>query len=77
MDALDTETGARVALYHPRRQAWSNHFEWVDGNTRVAGKTATGRATVEAMCLNRAGLVNLRKVLVAAGMHPPAAGPAV
>jgi hypothetical protein len=31
-----------------------------------------GRATVEALRLNREGLVNLRRILYAAGEHPPA-----
>jgi len=30
-----------------------------------------GRATVEALQLNRTGLVNLRKALVQYGEHPP------
>lgn len=33
--------------------------------------TLIGRATVDALCLNRQALVNLRRVLVAAGEHPP------
>jgi hypothetical protein len=36
----------------------------------IIGRTATGRATVEALHLNRPELVNLRRVLRAAGEHP-------
>jgi hypothetical protein len=68
----DPETNERVALFNPRQQAWSEHFAWNEDFTRVVGKTACGRATVEALQLNRAGLVNLRRVLVAAGLRPPA-----
>lgn len=75
MKATDSQTGTLVPLYHPRRAAWSEHFQWVEGDTRVAGKTPTGRATVDALRLNRIGLVNLRQVLAAAGLHPPADGP--
>ncbi len=32
--------------------------------------TPTGRATIEALQLNREGLVNLRRVLYAMGEHP-------
>jgi hypothetical protein len=68
---VDPATGERVALFHPRRQRWSDHFEWSADFTRVHGKTSLGRATIEVLHLNRAGLVNLRRVLVAGGAHPP------
>ncbi len=37
----------------------------------VLGLISIGRATVEKLQLNRAGLVNLRRILVEAGEHPP------
>ena len=37
----------------------------------IAGRTATGRATVEALHLNRPELLNLRHALRAIGVHPP------
>ncbi len=61
-----------VSLYHPRQQRWSEHFAWNDGFTLIMGLTPTGRATVEALRLNREGVVNLRRVLYAMGEHPPA-----
>ncbi len=39
----------------------------------IVGRTATGRATVEALYLNRFELLNLRRVLKAVGEHPPKA----
>jgi hypothetical protein len=36
----------------------------------MIGITATGRATVEALKLNRHGVVNLRKLLIMADSHP-------
>jgi hypothetical protein len=60
-----------VKLFHPRRQRWADHFAWSHGGTRVLGLTPVGRATVEALQLNREPLVNLRRVLVEAGEHPP------
>jgi hypothetical protein len=38
----------------------------------IIGLTPTGRATIEALHLNRANVVNLRRVLYALGEHPPA-----
>lgn len=69
--ALDLVTGERVALFNPRRQVWSEHFAWSDDCCLVVGISPVGRATVEALRLNRAGVVNLRRVLVGAGYHPP------
>ena len=60
-----------VPLYHPRRQRWCDHFAWERGCTRIVGLTPTGRATVEALNLNRQSLVNLRTILYAMGEHPP------
>ena len=71
MHAVDPETGERVALFHPRQEAWSDHFEWSADFTRMLGRTPHGRATIDALHLNRAGLVNLRRVLVSCGAHPP------
>jgi 5-methylcytosine-specific restriction endonuclease McrA len=69
--AWDPETGKLVPLYHPRQQSWSDHFAWSSDFLRVVGRTATGRATVEALHLNREGLLNLRRILHKEGEHPP------
>jgi hypothetical protein len=69
--AYDPQTGRRVALFNPRRQRWSRHFAWSRDFLFIHGRTATGRATVAALHLNRAELVNLRRALRALGEHPP------
>lgn len=38
---------------------------------QIIGLTPTGRATVEALRLNRPEVVNLRRLLFAHGEHPP------
>jgi hypothetical protein len=68
--AIDPETKDNVPLFHPRFQIWSEHFAWRDDFTRIIGQTPVGRATVEALHLNRSELVNLRRVLYAVGEHP-------
>jgi len=67
----DPISGEKVALYHPRQQRWRDHFAWNDDFTLIIGLTPVGRATVETLALNRAGLVSLRRVLFAMGEHPP------
>jgi hypothetical protein len=37
----------------------------------ILSHTATGRATVEALLMNRPELVNLRRILHLSGEHPP------
>lgn len=69
--ATDPFTRQRVELFHPRHQQWHDHFAWDEQFEYILGLTASGRATGEALQLNRAELVNLRKLLYAAGEHPP------
>lgn len=74
VEALDPVNGERVALFHPRLQRWDDHFMWSADATQIIGLTPTGRATCEKLQLNRAGVVNLRRVLTDAGWHPPPMG---
>lgn len=69
--APDPSTGEVVRLFDPRRQGWLDHFGWnADGDT-IFGRTATGRATVAALRLNRVEVVEARRSWVIAGWHPP------
>jgi hypothetical protein len=67
--ALDSQTGRVVPLFHPRRQRWSRHFQWV--GVEVVGRTRSGRATVEALQMNRALILAIREEEVERGRHPP------
>lgn len=69
---VDPVSGAEVALYNPRADIWSEHFAWNSLYTEIMGLTARGRATALRLRLNRPELVALRKILAAAGLHPPA-----
>lgn len=69
--AIDPATELPAAVFNPRQQSWEEHFAWNDDFTLIIGLTATGRATIEALWLNRNGLVNLRRALYAVGGHPP------
>lgn len=67
----DPVTGQETVLFNPRQQLWSEDFAWNEDFTQVMGQTACGRATIEALQLNRVGVVNLRRLLAAVGLHPP------
>lgn len=70
VEAVDPISGEVVSLFNPRTEAWADHFEWVGNGLEIAGRTPAGRATVAALCLNRRGVVNLRRLFQkAAGMN--------
>src|SRR5262249_54248293 len=70
-EALDPVSGENVALFHPRPDAWRDHFAWSDDLTEILALTPTGRATIACLELNRAEVVNLRRLLLLVAQHPP------
>ncbi len=69
--AIDPVSEITVALFNPRAENWNEHFTWNKNFTEVIGLTPTGRATIDALKLNRKGVINLRWALFAVGKHPP------
>jgi hypothetical protein len=67
--AIDPETGLEVQLFNPRTQTWAEHFRWDD--EFVEPLTATGRATVAALAMNRPVILAIRQEEAARGRHPP------
>lgn len=67
----DPLTGSFEPLFNPRLQSWNDHFIWTDDFERIVGKSATGRATVAALRLNRPLLARSRRIWVTTGLHPP------
>lgn len=70
-EGLDAVNTLMVPLFQPRKESWQHHFAWNENYTLIIGLGATGRATVEALQLNRVGLINMRLLLTAVGKHPP------
>ncbi len=58
LTGIDPETNKITELFHPRRQAWKDHFEWQ--GIYLAGKTATGRTTIRVLNINSEDQVALR-----------------
>ena len=71
-EGIDPATGKLAPLYHPRQHQWSEHFGWSKDYLEVMGLTPSGSATVVTLKLNRPELQNLRRILFAVGLHPPA-----
>jgi len=70
-EAFDAISQTIATFYNPRKDVWSEHFVWSEDFTEIIGKTAKGRATIKTLKLNRQRVINLRRVLIFAGEHPP------
>ena len=68
----DPLTSRRIRLFNPRTQRWDRHFSWSEDGVRVLGRTACGRATVDALNLNNEIALVVRQNWVEAGWHPHA-----
>jgi hypothetical protein len=67
--ATDPESGGEVPLFNPRTQSWMEHFRWAAET--IVPLTATGRATVEALAINRPLILAIRREEAARRRHPP------
>ena len=65
------ESGEVVRFFHPVRDKWDEHFEWVDDGRIIQGITDIGKVTVHALQLNREHLVRARQSWIRLGVHPP------
>jgi hypothetical protein len=72
--APDPATNQVVSLFNARQMMWQDHFAWNEDATLMMGLTPIGRATVALLKTNRDGVVNIRRVLVIMGYHPPERG---
>lgn len=70
-EAFDAMSQTTVQFYNPRRDLWNEHFVWSENFTEIIGKTAKGRVTVTILKLNRQRVMNLRRILILSGEHPP------
>ena len=73
--ALDPQTDERVSLFNPRTQNWKEHFIWSADCLKIVGITAVGRATVEALRLNRERILAIRAADKTVDRHPPPEDP--
>jgi 5-methylcytosine-specific restriction endonuclease McrA len=58
LTGIDPETSEITQLFHPRRQAWEEHFEWQ--GIYLTSKTTTGRTTIRVLNINSEDQVALR-----------------
>jgi hypothetical protein len=67
--AADPVTGELSRLYEPRSQCWEDHFDLTE-ELVIVGRTATGRATVELLQMNRPLAVAIRREEALRGRAP-------
>jgi len=63
---IDLPTKAMVPLFHPRRDLWSDHFEWQ--GVRILGKTPIGRVTIHVLAMNGEEWLAVREALMVEGI---------
>ncbi|MBK5290552.1 MAG: HNH endonuclease [Acidobacteriia bacterium] len=68
LTGIDPLTNQVVALFHPRRDQWHDHFRVRE--VRIEGTTPIGRATVNALAMNDARRLDLRQELLLRGDLP-------
>ncbi len=59
--ALDPLTKQQVLLFNPCQHLWAEHFIWSPDGLRIAPLTATGRATVKLLELNRERVLRISR----------------
>lgn len=68
--AVDPRTRRYAPIFNPRIDRWEDHFGWSADRLEIRGRSATGRATVRLLHMNRSVARHIRYLLLLAGEHP-------
>jgi hypothetical protein len=63
---IDPNRGEIVRLFNPRRDIWSEHFEW--SGPELKALTSIGRVTIEVLSINDSEMRNFRAALMEEGL---------
>jgi hypothetical protein len=66
----DEANNTEVALFHPRRHAWKEHFDVDMTRAVIVGITSVGHATVARLQMNRPQHINARRRWIQLGLFP-------
>jgi len=61
-------TGEVVRLFHPRKDAWDDHFRWA--GPMLEGLTPVGEVTIQVLAINDPEYVAVRQALIEEGVFP-------
>jgi hypothetical protein len=67
---LDSKRNKHVRIFHPRKDKWTTHFR-ITATWKVVGRTSVGRATVDALDMNRPALLRIRRIWAQLGEFDP------
>lgn len=59
----DPESDSLQPLFNPRRDDWTEHFEWT--GAELVGLTPIGRTTIQVLRINETDRIELRQLLMA------------
>lgn len=68
LSGIDPESREITRLFHPRRDAWSEHFAW--NGAVLVGRTGVGRTTIAVLNINHPFHRALRQSLMEEGSFP-------
>jgi hypothetical protein len=63
---IDPLLGELTPLFHPRRNSWTDHFEWA--GAELVGRSPIGRVTIAVLAINHPDAVAVRESLIAEGV---------
>ncbi len=66
----DAESQGELGLFHPRRDAWEEHFGVDTERAAIFGSTPVGRATVARLQMNRPRQITARRRWMQLGLFP-------
>ena len=69
VEAVDPKTSEVVPVFHPLADDWDENFSFVD--FEIVGKTACGRATLEALNFNHPRRLKVREAEALFDLFPP------
>jgi hypothetical protein len=64
--SVDPNSGKPVSLFDPRNDHWDEHFA-IELDSRIIGRTASGRATARLLDMNGSPQIDLRRELMQRG----------
>jgi hypothetical protein len=74
-EGVDPGTGDSAPYFHPRQDAWEEHFEWSASQPgELVGRTPVGRATTAGLRINTPDMVALRALLAELDLFPEVSG---
>jgi hypothetical protein len=71
VEVFDEVTQQTILLFNPRKDVWTEHFQWSGDFKNMLPLTDIGRVTIKTLDLNRLSLLNFRYAVALAGEHSP------